>query len=274
MLTFDDGYVNNLRFALPVLQRHHVPAILFVSTWHTISGEPFWFDRVTVPIQVEALEELDLREAGLRCYRFHPEDGPRRWDDVQRLLDDIKGLGNPGCPKVDRVLAACDKAAGEQGREALRDYRPLTPGEIQAMYSTGLLCIGSHGHRHEILTALGDDDLDAACRTSREVLESILQVSPVDLAYPNGDADLRVIRSARAAGFRRGYTIDPGLTRATTDGLRLPRLLIGGYDTLDVLAFKLNRLFAQAAIKDRRKVRKDGNESSPDDARSPRGDEG
>ena len=174
LLTFDDGYVNNRRLAVPILARHRAPALFFVSTWHAMTGEPFWFDRVAVPIQAEGRNELDLRDLGLQLYRFRPQDNSSRWDDLQRLLADIKQFGNPGHPVVDSVLKRCDGTTGEKGRAALAECRPLRLGDIRAMHATGLCHFGSHGHRHEILTCLDDAALVETMRASRAFLEGAL----------------------------------------------------------------------------------------------------
>jgi peptidoglycan/xylan/chitin deacetylase (PgdA/CDA1 family) len=44
VVTFDDGYVDNLRNALPILERLRVPATLFVATGPVESQRPFWWD--------------------------------------------------------------------------------------------------------------------------------------------------------------------------------------------------------------------------------------
>src|ERR1700761_1581266 len=45
LVTFDDGYFSNSK-ALPVLERHGIPAALFVSTDHVLQGKAFWWDVV------------------------------------------------------------------------------------------------------------------------------------------------------------------------------------------------------------------------------------
>src|ERR1700743_2637339 len=45
LITFDDGYFSNVK-ALPVLEKHGVPAALFVSTDHVLQGKAFWWDVV------------------------------------------------------------------------------------------------------------------------------------------------------------------------------------------------------------------------------------
>lgn len=43
VLTFDDGYANNL-LVLPLLHELRVPATFFISTYHMLSSECFWWD--------------------------------------------------------------------------------------------------------------------------------------------------------------------------------------------------------------------------------------
>lgn len=240
LLTFDDGYVNNYRLALPILQKHAAPALFFVSTWHAQTQEPFWFDRIVTPIQAEGLRELDLRDAGLNCYRFQAQDGPRRWDDIQRLLTDVKALGNPDEDRVGRVLALCAAAGGQATTRALADCRPLVTDELRAMRDSGLCHFGSHSHRHEILTFLDDARLADGLARSRSFLEDALELAVTDIAYPNGDVDARVTAAASDAGFRRGYTIRPALARAGDEPLLLPRVLVGGYDSPTILSWHVN----------------------------------
>ncbi|MBV5327352.1 MAG: polysaccharide deacetylase family protein, partial [Chlorobium sp.] len=50
-LTFDDGYRNNLTFALPILRQFKAPATIFLSTGNVEEQKPFWFDRLDYAIQ-------------------------------------------------------------------------------------------------------------------------------------------------------------------------------------------------------------------------------
>src|SRR5229473_2603598 len=43
LLTFDDGYFNNLR-ALRVMEEFNAPAVFFVSSNHVREGKAFWWD--------------------------------------------------------------------------------------------------------------------------------------------------------------------------------------------------------------------------------------
>ncbi len=46
VLTFDDGYADNLHNALPLLERHDIPASVFVVTGNVESTREFWWDEL------------------------------------------------------------------------------------------------------------------------------------------------------------------------------------------------------------------------------------
>lgn len=46
VITFDDGYVDNYQFALPILEKYHVPATIFVSTGLMDTDEMYWWDEL------------------------------------------------------------------------------------------------------------------------------------------------------------------------------------------------------------------------------------
>ncbi|MEM7278315.1 MAG: polysaccharide deacetylase family protein [Pseudomonadota bacterium] len=57
VLTFDDGYANNFRHALPILKRHQAPAVFYVVTNQIESQQPFWFDRLDYALQKAAFKK-------------------------------------------------------------------------------------------------------------------------------------------------------------------------------------------------------------------------
>lgn len=64
VITFDDGYADNLYNALPVLQKFNVPATIFVTPGFTDSGREFPWDGGNTPARPEyqQLSQVELRQ--------------------------------------------------------------------------------------------------------------------------------------------------------------------------------------------------------------------
>jgi len=64
-ITFDDGYGDNCRQALPLLMRRRIPCTYFVSTDHVLRGEPFPHDVASgQPLPCNTVDQLRSLAAG------------------------------------------------------------------------------------------------------------------------------------------------------------------------------------------------------------------
>jgi peptidoglycan/xylan/chitin deacetylase (PgdA/CDA1 family) len=239
LLTFDDGYEDHAELGLPILSELGIPAVFFVSTHHLLTGEPFWFDRVICGIRSARLPRIDLRSVGLDTYSFRGRRPAARWDGLQQLLQDVKLAEGRGDGVLAPLLARLAELAGAG---TVLPPRPIAAAQLASMAKSGSCSVGSHGHTHEILTALDDASLRESLERSKRELEAVTDGEVTRIAYPNGDADDRVVAAAAAAGYRRGFTVRPGTVSADTDPLRLPRISIGGYDSPALVAAKVYEL--------------------------------
>jgi peptidoglycan/xylan/chitin deacetylase (PgdA/CDA1 family) len=64
-ITFDDGYLDNLTVAAPILQRLRLPAMLYLPTGYITRGEPQWGDRLNWIFGFRTSNELSLPRAAL-----------------------------------------------------------------------------------------------------------------------------------------------------------------------------------------------------------------
>jgi len=46
VITFGDGYADNIINALPLLERYQIPATIFISTLNINTKNEFWWDRL------------------------------------------------------------------------------------------------------------------------------------------------------------------------------------------------------------------------------------
>lgn len=90
----------------------------------------------------------------------------------------------------------------------------------------------SHSRSHASLPGLDDTALEAELSGSRRALAALRRDdAAIYLAYPYGRVDERVESAARAAGYRAGFSVQPGFNRRDTPAFRIRRLDVFGTDT-------------------------------------------
>jgi peptidoglycan/xylan/chitin deacetylase (PgdA/CDA1 family) len=200
-LTFDDGYVDNLVVAKPLLESHEVPATVFVTSGYVGAEREFWWDQV---------ERVAARSG----------------EDVLALRARLRMLSPAELEQVTACWAETD--AGLQDARAPR-HRVLTAEEIVRLVEGGLVDVGSHTVTHAPLGLLSPAEQRTELRDSRLALERIVG-RPVELlSYPFGGVDDLTSETASLAalcGYRLACANWPGMVWPGSDRMRLPRLVV------------------------------------------------
>ena len=222
VVTFDDGYDDNYRFAFPVLRDLEIPATFFVSTGHIDDARPYAYDWLVHMIVCTQALDLSLPRLDLACPM--PADRPTRRRLAQQVLDRTKAL--PDAEQA-RLIAGLEAAWGMPRTAGHPDCRPMSWAQLREMHAAGFE-IGSHGVHHRMLATLPQHELEAELRQSRATLERELG-TPVSLvSYPvggEGAFDARVVRAAREAGYRAACSYICGTNPASaSDRYALYRL--------------------------------------------------
>ncbi|MBF0510758.1 MAG: polysaccharide deacetylase family protein [Candidatus Omnitrophica bacterium] len=186
LITFDDGYRSNFRLAFPVLQRHQVPAVVFVTTDFIDKKMPLWFDRIEYALERSTRKVLEFDFDG----KAHQFDLRSLYDRIQtehKIKDMIKSTSG----QKDQILLQIEKALGESLdiNHCPDIFAPLSWDEIRMMKTSGLLTIGSHTCSHAILTRCPQEDIKKELVESRKRIEEEIQAPCVDFSYPNGEKD-------------------------------------------------------------------------------------
>lgn len=218
-VTLDDGYRDNYLHAFPILQRHSIPATIFLTTAAIGSDRQLWHDDVFSAFR-------ETREPTLEPYsptaaRRALTTVPERLGAQQEFLTYI------------RTLSEAERdAAVSRLREALRVGPPRpAPGlmlsweEVRTMSGAGIR-FGSHTATHPILSRVDRAHAKREIEDSKRAIEERLGV-PVDgLAYPNGTrADFlpETKTLLEEAGYRYAVTTIGGSNEPEQDVYELRR---------------------------------------------------
>jgi peptidoglycan/xylan/chitin deacetylase (PgdA/CDA1 family) len=220
-ITFDDGFRNVLTTACPILQRHQLPATVFLVTGAMGTGQPAWTDRLFHALLTTSRGEV--RHHGRTWPLSTPGERSAAYKDLTQHLKQL-----PVEIKDEHV----GELAHELGRpEVPRDSALATLNweEVDALRATGLVEFGSHTHTHPVLSRCSPARQEHELRASRDVLR--VRLGRADLfAYPNGSrADFTPTTQdlLRRLGYRCGVTTIPGLNRAGQDLYELCRVHVG-----------------------------------------------
>lgn len=215
-ITFDDGYADNATNALPILKQHGLKATFFVAT-SFMNGGRMWNDTLIEAIRKCQNDSLDLSDAGLG--RFTLASVADRSRAIESLLGRVKHLA-PELRKeaVQRVQSAVPVA--------LPNDLMMTSSQLSRLRDAGMQ-IGAHTCTHPILARLPDSEALEEIRSSKTVLEALLNEPVTLFAYPNGkpgpDYSGKHAEMVRQAGFVAAVSTASGVSTAATDVFQLPR---------------------------------------------------
>lgn len=235
VVTFDDGYRNNLVLAAPLLRRYRVPATLFVTTG--LIGTDRW-------MWAYELEEMFLRES--------PALLGEASGNAQ--LAQLCGMGlsrrNTALACVQLLKMFPDQQKDEVMQrlrarfpmEVDEENRFLSWDEVREIRNFGVE-IGAHTVTHPLLNRLPLDAAEREMVESQKTLERELG-EPIRLfAYPNGNSTPE-LEALAARHFDAAVTTTAGTIHAGAPLASLPRLW--GPDDEVELSFLLTRYFISA----------------------------
>ncbi len=228
-VTFDDGYVDNLTFARPLLREFDTPATVFVTSGF-IGKAAFWWDRLLQIVMTapDLPSEIELPISRRSWIPPSTDERARRLGCYHSLWDDIR------CSRLETKERLIDELQRSiPGRSENQDARPLTQSELEQLVSGGPFSLGAHSVTHPVLAGLRLDDQVREMSESRRCLEQMTGKEVVDFSYPHGtasDIGSSSVAAARAAGFRSACTAIRGVVEPGCDPLQLTRIRVPDID--------------------------------------------
>ena len=177
MITFDDGYFNNL-LAIDVLRKFKIPACFFITAKNIIDNRSFWWDIIFKyrTKQGISLKKIQNEQNYLKlCKNEYIED---------YLVKNFGLKASIPWSEIDR---------------------PLTEQEVRTLKEFPLAEIGNHTYSHPNLTNCSRSEIEEEYIASNEFLESLTGSIPISTAFPNGHYNKLVSIVTEEAGFKLAF---------------------------------------------------------------------
>jgi len=233
VLTFDDGYRDNLDIAYPVLKALGAPFTVFATSGFIDRTSELWWvalERIIAKTDTLSFPQ-DGADVGLPC-RSLEEKAACFATLSDRLVFETSEKDQR------RIVRALSEKCGLD-LEGLAEELMMSWEELRGLASDPLVSIGGHTHDHFALARLTADQARADILRGVDRLESELGTRPRHFAYPYGKERTVCDRDAAflaEAGFASAVTTTPGVLNSSSarDLMRLPRISVNGrYQSAD-----------------------------------------
>ena len=251
VITFDDGYADNLYNARPLLERYEVPATIFLPSGLIGGDSEFWWDELErlllLPGNLPGTLDLDING---HAYRWQLDEATRypradflrdrRWRAWQdppgprhSLYKSLWELMHP-LPDNERRRALVELRTWAGVEQAGRpSHRLLSLEEAIDIAGESLVDIGAHTVSHPSLSTLPLESQRGEILNSKAQLEVWAGRPVVGFAYPYGkrsDYSAQTVTLVREAGFTYACSNVPGVVTRSTDRFQLPRIHAHNWD--------------------------------------------
>lgn len=201
VITFDDGWKDNYRYAYPALKENRVPATIFLPTSLIGSDRWFWSDRLGYLLGA-LLDARGEREGRRLLGSLLEKPGSGRTVSAQCAEEGIDAVIEHCKELPDETIEALIGRIGEEaGVEVPGERRFLTWKEAREM-SEGGISFGAHSCTHRILTRVSPDEVRQEAGGSLEALRREGVDSVPVFCYPDGRSTPEMERQIQDAGYR------------------------------------------------------------------------
>lgn len=229
VITFDDGYRNCLKHALPILREFGAPATLFLATGKIDRREPFWFDRLDYAIQHVGLKGRSFHTGNEKiCFTSGAREN--LCAGFKKLRDSAKQVVRGDAQMIAEMNLLADALEKESGCNLADIFENddwaglLSWSEIAEAANWNDVTFGSHTVDH---TRLGCVEIREARRQLLQSKESIERHTGKPCSFfcfPSGSFSRISMEWVRQCGYRAAVTTQEGLNRIRQNPFALFRL--------------------------------------------------
>lgn len=199
-ITFDDGYLNNYNYAVPILEKYSIPATFFITT--IAKDIPYlWPDFVDLVSYYSNKKSIVFENA---TYQKNLKN---------EFIYNGMSLKNK-CKKLS--FGAIIKLYSEFKDDwKLVQYKPLedywelmTHEQIKEISKNALFSIGSHSSTHTNLIEIPIEEAKSEILSSKKILEVICERPIFEFAFPFGNYNAELVLYCKEIGFEKILLVD------------------------------------------------------------------
>jgi len=202
-ICFDDGYKNNIEYALPILEKYKCPCSFYVVT------DCIGYNRLTWTHEFEYLFQNTKKSGLLLDDSIVPENLMiHKWKknktgfaNANKLKSFLKTLRHD---KRSTILHQIKKSFNDVELPKLM----MNWDDLTQLNNAGFT-IGSHSMSHLMLGSITEDELiEQELFQSKKVIKEKTGTEPITISYPIGSYNSKVVDISKKAGYKLGLAVE------------------------------------------------------------------
>lgn len=248
VVTFDDGYADNLHNAKSLLEKNQIPATIFVTAGLIGQPQELWWDELErLLLQPGRLpKELSLIIQGQHYVRkldsfqeYHDVDNQkyRHWNVLMAGEPTLRhAMYREMYARLRPLLPAARQAilrefASQIGKDQNEqdNNRVMTAAELRQLSDGEMIDVGAHTMTHPVLSNIALSEQTVEIQQSKAYLETLLGKTVAHFSYPYGGRDdytPETLDIVRQSGFISACSTLNDAVWPRTDRFQLPRLVV------------------------------------------------
>lgn len=214
VITFDDGWYDNVEFALPIIKQEKVPITLFTVVEKIGTDFQFWPNLVSALLASHATPAMQSHPLFAQALAQVPStDNTNNREYMAAIIHRLKQSTDGAIFEALDAINWRSQLAFELP-SGLMDW-----ADVRTMQASGLVSIGSHTCNHKRLNAsLAANDLQHEVVESKQLLATKVNKSVDIFCFPNGDYNPAALTSVMNT-YGAAVTTRRGIVNASTADL-------------------------------------------------------
>jgi peptidoglycan/xylan/chitin deacetylase (PgdA/CDA1 family) len=225
ILTFDDGYKNNLQVLVPIMNKLNLPITVFITTNNITTGNLFPTSILRLLVYGSSLYAIDIPSIDKSFSIKTDKDKLNATKEISNLL---KTLPN------DQVNIICtemvENISKDEYKRLKKIYKSLLPlnwDEVRELKKQGVT-IGSHCMDHICCHENQSKEIiKYQISESKKIIEKELNIQCDYFAYPNGNYTNFSNTCVEEANYKLGFSTKKNIINFTLNGIAsVPRISV------------------------------------------------
>jgi len=201
-LTFDDGFANNYKYVLPLLNKYQIPATFFITAIRAAGYDILWNDFLGI-ISKYGPRQLIYKDEGYYKGKHN------KYVSKRQGISLVEKLRSDGFDEKAEMMRLLYPVVPFKLYKKHEDYwLQMTEEQIRELAACSFATIGSHGYFHNDLSRISTRYAGKELAFSKQYLESVIEKPVTSFAFPYGAYTPEVVASAKKAGYSQLLAMD------------------------------------------------------------------